>query len=461
MIGDRCRAGGAPHTSAEAHARFARGDYAGAYALLRKARDSGPPDARLLSDLGAAAFAVGRTREAEEALVLALMLDPGLEEARANLEMICRARGRSVRSALEAAMKRSAPDGGRQVLAIEPQRAVRYDLSVVMPLHDGLETFATCLDTLAAQTFPRSRYEVIVVINGLSEKEMQHVEQIIGTRRARFGERLLLRSVPEASIAAARNEGLRWAAGRIVIQTNSDASFARDALARHWAEHEAAGFDPAFAVCGGRRFDEAHRRNLFNFLYEEVPLYTPLHEPGLRFVADPEWLVTVNFSAARETYVRYGGFDPAHAWGSDVMLGRRWAGAFDLRLVVNTDIVTWHLHRLTFDSWRAKLITAVPHWLRRGTGKAVEDLTEEDLARTESKRRQYLERNDPAIVEREMRRLEAAFAGPDAYRPLTVLGGVCPDIGTFVWRLRAALKEYRLYVQHEELLRLAGAAAPR
>jgi len=439
----------------EAERCFAQGDPAGARERLMRLLARDPDDPQTLNDLGVVDFALGRAEESEKWLLRALRLAPDHAEARRNLDQVRLATGRA---AVEPSAE--APSEAKESTRIACAGPILRDLSVVVPVHSRFETFAACLDSLREQTLPPERYEVVVVANGLDAAGLDEVEHIVSERRAAFGDRLSLCRVDEASIASARNEGIGRAAGRIVLQTNSDALFAPDALARHLAEHERAGYDPRTVICGGRRFRDDDRRNLFNFLYDEVPLYTPLHAPGKRFVGDAGWFVTVNLSCLRETYERYGGYDPLYAWGSDVMLGRRWERDFDLTLVVNTDIVTWHLHRLTFDSWRAKLLEATPHWLRRTTGKAPGDLSPEERDEARARRDRVLRRLNPAVFEREMRRLEAAFRGPEAYRPLGVLGAPCPDLGVFVWRMRALLNEYRKVVQYGEVLRLAEAENP-
>lgn len=86
-------------------------------------------------------------------------------------------------------------------------------VSVIVPVYNDLRRIATCLAALLRQTYPRDRYEVLVVDNGSAD----------GTRDAvaRFPVTLLVEDQTQSSYAA-RNKGLAHARGTIIAFTDSD-----------------------------------------------------------------------------------------------------------------------------------------------------------------------------------------------------------------------------------------------
>ena len=64
----------------------------------------------------------------------------------------------------------------------------------------------------------------------------------------------------EALIRHLRNEGVRNARGRLVVQINEDTVLSHAALEQHWAEHEAGGFDARLVVVERRSLSRSSLR---------------------------------------------------------------------------------------------------------------------------------------------------------------------------------------------------------
>ncbi len=436
----------------EGEGLYERGDTSGALEAFQRLLDLQPEDPDVLSDLGAISFAMGRTDDAGWYLARALAADPDHTDATANLRLLCQATG----AALESVVSRV---GGAGVVH---RTAPTCDVSVVVPIHDGFDVFDTCLDALFAQTFQADRYEVIAVPNGIADGSQQALAAVLARWAGHFGDRLQVRRVEEGSIALARNEGVRHARGRIVLQINSDAILARTAVAEHYAEHESLGFDSRCVIAGGREFPPTYLRSLFNYLHESIPLYTALHRKRPRYLADSSWFVTCNLSCLRDAYDRFGLYDPTYSWGSDQELGGRWQER-GVRTYVNTMIVGYHLHWLSFASWRQKCITGAPYWFRRNMGMPLEELSGVGRRAVRDKLAGSL--LDVGAVEAEIRRIEAAFSGPEVFGGETVMGGHARTLTAFSGRMRMLLTEYRPHLQYTELWKrievLGGADAPR
>ncbi len=422
---------------AQAEELYRRGDLNGALACYRRLLDLRPDDAELLNDAGTVSYALGRTEQARGYYVRALRADPQCADARANLQMLCRATG----ARLDALMKEA--EGGT---------ARRRAISVVVPINSRFDVFARCLEGLANQTFAAERYEVLAVANGVEADGMAELRGLIDAWQPRYGGRLRLVEVGQASIALARNAGIRAAEGTVIMQINEDAVLSRTALAQHWTAHEEFGLNPRCVLLGGREFPDAYRGRLFNYLYEAASLYMPLHRRRPRFMGDYQWFVTCNLSCLAEAYERFGLYDPAFAWGSDTELGRRWEKARCMDLYVDTSIQGYHLHELTFDGYRGNCTKRAPYQFRRETGRWPSEATEEE--RGEAREALEGEDLDVAAFEAEMRRLEAEFPGPQAFAGTTVMGRAARTLREFDYLVTPSLKAYRKHLHYTELLRL-------
>jgi hypothetical protein len=421
---------------ARVQACYERGDLEGALRVCSRLVRAEPESADALNDMGTITFALGRRRESLGYFAGALRLDEGHAEARANLRAACRALGVPLEAALQ----------GETAAPAVPDRA---DISVVVPVRGHLDVFGRCLDALRAQSFPAERFEVVAVANGMDAAEAPELAGVVERWAGHFGERLRVRRIPEASIPRARNEGIAHAGGRIVLQINQDSILSRSALAEHYARHEGLGFDPRVVIAGGRRFGPDYLRHLFCYLHESVPLYTALHRPRPRFLGDYTWFVTCNLSALREAYLRFGTYEPTLAWGSDQGLGKVWQQEHGCRIYVDTGIVSYHLHRLTFASWKAKCIEGAPYWFRRNMGMPIGELP--PAGRLAVRRELDEMRIDPAADEAELQRIEENFDGPDRFAGETVRGQPARTPEELTYLLRPILRDYRKWLQYNEI----------
>ena len=421
----------------EVQTRFERGDLLGALHACRRLLKLCPTDPEVLNDMGAVCFALDRLQESRRYLVEALRLAPGHPDASGNLRQLSRALGLSP----EAILAQAAPAAAGE--------APVTDISVVVPFRDQFEALQECLGALIGQSFAPARWELVLVANGLAPGGDDRLRNLIESRREALGERVRTVWLDGASIPLARNAGIEEARGRIVLQINADTVLSPTALQRHYAEHDGCAFDPRCVVVGGRRFPELYLSSLFNYLHEAISLYTALHRPRQRFVGDSTWFITCNLSCMREAYARFGTYNPAFPWGSDQELGRRWTNEHGVRVQVNTDIVSYHHHWLSFDQWQRKCIVAVPHWFKRNMGLAIEDLPAEGraVAQEELAGMQF----DPKSLEDEIRRLEAAFTGPEEFRGDVVMGQPVFNARQLAYRMHGLLTDYRKYLKYKEI----------
>ena len=86
-------------------------------------------------------------------------------------------------------------------------------MSVVVPFYNVEEFIASCIDGLRAQTFPRERFEIILVNNNSTDESARIA--------ARYDDVTVLNQ-PVSGSYAARNMGIGKARGEIIVTIDPD-----------------------------------------------------------------------------------------------------------------------------------------------------------------------------------------------------------------------------------------------
>ncbi len=119
--------------------------------------------------------------------------------------------------------------------------AISMDFSVIVPCYNSERYLGRCLEALFTQTFPRDRYEVILVDNNSTDRSVEIARG--------FPELTILVEEIQSSYAA-RNHGIRQARGRILAFTDSDCE-----VCSTWLEELASSLaePPTALVLGSKR----------------------------------------------------------------------------------------------------------------------------------------------------------------------------------------------------------------
>jgi peptidoglycan/xylan/chitin deacetylase (PgdA/CDA1 family)/GT2 family glycosyltransferase len=206
-------------------------------------------------------------------------------------------------------------------------------LSIVIATYNRRHLLARTLPTVLGQDWPAEDYEVVVVVDGSTDRTVELLQSFAATGRLRF------LAQPNRGPAAARNAGLRVARGDLILFLDDDIACDRGLVAAHLAAHRAGAsrlvFGPVFvAPESGRSLAVAWTRR-----YTDDYIGRLTRERVAR--AERDAFVDANSSVSRQTLLAHGGFDERFGrQGETADLGLRlWASGvqfvFEPRAVVH------------------------------------------------------------------------------------------------------------------------------
>ena len=220
-------------------------------------------------------------------------------------------------------------------------------LSVIIPTYARPEELAGCLESLARQSLPRARFEVVVVDDGSPDPLDAAITPFVD----RMDLRLLWQS--HAGPGAARNTGAAAARGRYLAFTDDDCR-----PATGWLESMDRHFQSTPDRLIGGRTINGLEDNTFSTTSQVIidsvyAFYNPTPDTATFFASN-------NLAVTRERFLELGGFDPAFRIASeDRKLCDRWRHVGG-QLRYAPDAVVSHSHALTLGSLRATALRLRP-----------------------------------------------------------------------------------------------------
>ncbi len=244
----------------------------------------------------------------------------------------------------------------RRIKPLSAARSFCYStpfmLSVVIPVRNDAERLSRCLQSLKAQTAPG--FEVLVIDDGSDDDSAQVA--------CREGARVLKQE--KMGAAAARNRGIREAAGDVILFTDADCF-----CDPYWVERLGrpllAGKDGAVGRCTSRQ-----KHCLARLVQAELDE----RYACMRHHQQIDFLNTGNCGFRKEILVR-DPFDESFPWLEDVELSFRLASR-GYRMVFVSDAVVEHPHPESL--WKYTLrkfhyASCAPAIYRRFPGKTLSD----------------------------------------------------------------------------------------
>ncbi|MEO0533092.1 MAG: glycosyltransferase [Cyanobacteria bacterium P01_A01_bin.123] len=181
-------------------------------------------------------------------------------------------------------------------------------VSVVIPVFNDGDALTFCLAALMAQTYPKDRYEIIVVDNG-SQEDIQSILRDFGN--------VVLAHETCPSSHAARNRGIALAKGEIIAFVDADCIPALDWLANGVKRLTQT---PNCGLVAGKVefFFECAQQPTVAELYDSM---TFLQQE--KHIEEAGWGATANLMTFKHIIESVGHFDPTLTSIGDVEWGRR------------------------------------------------------------------------------------------------------------------------------------------
>jgi glycosyltransferase involved in cell wall biosynthesis len=213
-------------------------------------------------------------------------------------------------------------------------------VSVIIPVFNEGPTLRICLDALATQTYPKDRYQVIVVDNGSDEPH--------AWLRDEYPKCMWVEESKPGSYAA-RNRGIALAQGEVFAFTDGDC-----VPDPHWLVIGANEVikDASVGLVGGRVE--------FFFRNPEHPTVAELYDSIMYLnqraaVGVTGFAATANMFTSRSVLEQVGVFDPSVKSGGDREWGQR-VRSFGYRVVYAENAVVKHPARHSFEEIRKRNI---------------------------------------------------------------------------------------------------------
>jgi len=213
-------------------------------------------------------------------------------------------------------------------------------ISLVIPTRKRPERLLQCLDSLCEQTYPREKWEVVLVIDG----EDDHIEPLLANRYSKFPLRIIHQA--HSGCGFARNQGARCAAGQFLVFTDDDCRFPADWLARYAERFLQA---PERLVAG--RAVNALSGNLCSETTQLVIDYLLSHLNSRN--EDASTAIGNNFGVPAQEFRNLGGFGQGYfqiAGAEDRDFAWRWK-ELGKKIVFAPELTVYHWHELTLASF--------------------------------------------------------------------------------------------------------------
>ena len=186
------------------------------------------------------------------------------------------------------------------------------DTSILIPSYNNKRCLLPCIEHFARQSYPRDRFEVVVVLDGSTDGSREALDAVDTPFRLQVIEQ------PNQGRAAALNRAADAAAGALLIVTDSDILPNTDFVKSHVEAH-----DRADVVIGPIPLSD---RTPVNFLTEGVRRWAEQHERNMLERAGGFSCTEIygaNLSIRRDHFEALGGYRSDLRRTEDFQLGKK------------------------------------------------------------------------------------------------------------------------------------------
>jgi len=196
-------------------------------------------------------------------------------------------------------------------------------VSVIVPAYNAAATIRDCLDSILAVTSPAENFELIVVDNASTDQTNDILQS--------FGRRIKILHETKRGPAAARNQGLRNAAGQIIAFTDADCI-----VEKQWLQKLIEPLNDGSVGAVGGRILSRQPCNPIEKFGEDIHDHSKAIE-----VYRPPYVITMNWASRLSLLKELNFFDEDLLRGEDVDLSYRILQK-GLRFLFQPDAVIYH-----------------------------------------------------------------------------------------------------------------------
>jgi cellulose synthase/poly-beta-1,6-N-acetylglucosamine synthase-like glycosyltransferase len=205
-------------------------------------------------------------------------------------------------------------------------------VSVVVPVYNAKNTLNRCVESLLEQTYPKDKYEVVMVDNGSKDNSKEILQQYPV---------IIEESLAQSSYAA-RNKGIAAAKGEILAFTDADCI-----ADKYWIEKGVNGFNKqnVGAVAG-----EVKGFKPANYIEEYLVDKQELSQEKTSKIYFLPYAKTANVFYRKDVFKKIGGFPKEWISAGDADLAWRMQLETKYKLEFITEAFVYHRHRSTLAS---------------------------------------------------------------------------------------------------------------
>ena len=206
-------------------------------------------------------------------------------------------------------------------------------VSIIVPVYNGEKIIGECIESLLNQTYPKDKYEIIIVDNNSKDRTAEIIKK--------YPVKYLLEDKIQSSYAA-RNKGVKHAKGEILAFTDADCI-----VSPQWLENGINEFlkDDRIGCVGGKSLSYQPSNQVEEFL---------LKKGGIGAINGPltsypiPFFPTLNVFYKKEVFKKIGLFDTTFYSGGDVDFCWRMQFFTDFKLAFAPEAIIYHKERANF-----------------------------------------------------------------------------------------------------------------
>ena len=226
------------------------------------------------------------------------------------------------------------------------EKQERRFMSVIIPTYNRKEFLERTLRAYSDQTYPEDKFEVIVIDDGSTDCTEQIVKSLV------VGSNYKLRYFKQDNKgpAAARNLGIKEAAGEIVLITGDDCIPDPKLIEEHMRYHDLYASDNVGILGYTGLHPEIDETPFLDFIYRGTQFGYQMLKHGCEVPFN--YFYTSNILIKRQDLIKIGLFDEdfKNAAYEDIELGYRLSKS-GFKLIYNQNAVTYHLHETNLQSF--------------------------------------------------------------------------------------------------------------